>query len=190
MQNQKTRGNSAGTLSLLPSKPSVLPPSFSSRSSAKPSSDQPARILRIPARRCRSFALQSLRCVSSEEGKGCAIGQTRFKVSMKALSLWAFMLVYEIRSNRTETKNPCLLNQWRQGSFFTSAAAAASGLSPPDISFDAFNLWASKRESVIRSNRTETKNPCLLNQWRQGFVFASAAAAGSRHSRQRGSNRG
>ena len=32
---------------------------------------------------------------SSEEGKGYAIGQTRFKVSMKALNLWAFMRVYD-----------------------------------------------------------------------------------------------
>ena len=67
---------------------------YSSRSSAKPSSDQPARILRIPARRrqtrwfagrlisrlptaqskiearhrrCRSFALQSLRCVNGQK---------------------------------------------------------------------------------------------------------------------------
>ena len=32
---------------------------------------------------------------SSEEGKGYAIGQTRFKVSMKVLNLWAFMRVYD-----------------------------------------------------------------------------------------------
>ena len=44
-----------------------LPGIYSSRSSAKPSSDQPARILRIPARRCRSFALQSLRCVNGQK---------------------------------------------------------------------------------------------------------------------------
>ena len=32
---------------------------------------------------------------SSEEGKGYAIGQTHFKVSLKALNLWAFMRVYD-----------------------------------------------------------------------------------------------
>ena len=56
--------------SLLSSKPTVLPPSFSSRATACSKRDQPARILRIPARRCRIPAKPGLRCVSSEEGKG------------------------------------------------------------------------------------------------------------------------
>ena len=62
--------------------------------------------------------------------------------------------------------------------FATFLIRGRQGTRPPDISFDAFDLWVSKRESAIHPNRTETKNPCLLNQWRQGFVFASAAATG------------
>ena len=46
------------------------------------------------------------------------------------------------------------------------------------ISFDALNLWASKRESEISSNRTETQNPCPLNLWGHGFVFYNTAVAG------------
>ncbi len=39
------------------------------------------------------------------------------------------------------------------------------------VSFDALNLWASKRGLELRSNRIETKNSCLLNLWRQEFVI-------------------
>ncbi|MDO4371472.1 MAG: hypothetical protein Q4D43_09125, partial [Clostridia bacterium] len=52
------------------------------------------------------------------------------------------------------------------------------------VSFDALNLWASKRESELRPNRIETQNPRPLNLWGRGFVFYNAAAAGSRHCRQ------
>ena len=52
---------------------------------------------------------------------------------------------------------------------------------PDDVSFDALNLWASKREFVISQNRTETQNPRPLNLWGRGFVLPSAAAAGCGH---------
>ena len=63
------------------------------------------------------------------------------------------------------------------------------------MSFDALNLWASKRGFEINWNRIETKNSCLSNLWRQEFVFYNAAAdgikrpafAGSGHCPQRGS---
>ena len=109
--------------SLLPSKPAVLPPSFSSRGLFT-ARDQPARILWIPARCCRSFALQSLRCVSSEEAKG--YGK---EVSMKALNLWAFMRGFEVYDNRIGTKKPCPLNLWGHG--FVVFIAAAVGVKRP-----------------------------------------------------------
>ena len=49
------------------------------------------------------------------------------------------------------------------------------------VSFDALNLWASKREFVTAPNRKETKNPCPLNLWGHGFVFINTVVAGSRH---------
>ena len=45
------------------------------------------------------------------------------------------------------------------------------------VSFDALNLWASKRELEISQNRIETKNSCLLNLWRQEFVIYNTAVA-------------
>ena len=45
------------------------------------------------------------------------------------------------------------------------------------MSFDALNLWASKRELEISQNRIETKNSCLLNLWRQEFVIYNTAVA-------------
>ena len=50
------------------------------------------------------------------------------------------------------------------------------------VSFDALNLWASKRGFEINWNRIETKNSCVSNLWRQEFVIYNAAAAGSGHS--------
>ena len=48
------------------------------------------------------------------------------------------------------------------------------------VSFDALNLWASKREPVISPNRIEPQNSCPLNLWGHEFVFPCAAAAGCR----------
>ena len=56
-----------------------------------------------------------------------------------------------------------------------------------NISFDALNLWASKRGLEVSNNRIGTKNACRLNLWRQAFVFYNTAVAGSRHSRHAGS---
>ena len=49
-----------------------------------------------------------------------------------------------------------------------------------NISIEVFNQWTSMRGFEVRNNRTETKNSCLLNLWRQEFVLSSAAAAGCR----------
>ena len=50
------------------------------------------------------------------------------------------------------------------------------------ISMKALNLWAFMRGFVVRSNRTETQNPCPLSLWGHGFVFYNTAVAGSGHS--------
>ena len=49
------------------------------------------------------------------------------------------------------------------------------------ISFDAFNLWASKRESELRLNRIGTQKPCPLNLWGHGFVIYNTVVAGVKH---------
>ena len=49
------------------------------------------------------------------------------------------------------------------------------------VSFDALNLWASKRGFIESMNRIETQNPRPLNLWGRGFVIYSAVAAGSGH---------
>ena len=50
------------------------------------------------------------------------------------------------------------------------------------ISMEALNLWAFMRGFAVRSNRTETQNPCPLSLWGHGFVFYNTAVAGSGHS--------
>ena len=45
------------------------------------------------------------------------------------------------------------------------------------ISFDALNLWASKREFGKTHIRIETQNSCLLNLWRQESVISFTAVA-------------
>ena len=106
-------------------------------------------------------------------------------ISFDAFDLWASKRESAISSNRIETKNPCLLNQWRQGFVFASAAAAGRGYRPPDMSFEILNQWISKRGLEISLNRIETQNPCPLNLWGHGFVFINTAVAGSRHCRHK-----
>ena len=48
------------------------------------------------------------------------------------------------------------------------------------VSFDALNLWASKRGFEISQNRIETQNPCLSNLWGHGFVIQNTVVAGCR----------
>ncbi len=48
------------------------------------------------------------------------------------------------------------------------------------VSFDALNLWASKRGFKISQNRIEIKNPRPLNLWGRGFVIQNTAVAGCR----------
>ena len=45
------------------------------------------------------------------------------------------------------------------------------------VSFDALNLWASKREFEISPNRIETQNSRLLNLWGREFVISFTAVA-------------
>ena len=42
---------------------------------------------------------------------------------------------------------------------------------------EALNLRAFMRGFVVRSNRTETQNPCPLNLWGHGFVISFTAVA-------------
>ena len=70
--------------------------------------------------------------------------------------------------------NPCLLLMRK-----VSARHVALTKGENYVSFDALNLWASKREFVTAPNRKETKNPCSLNLWGHGFVFINTAVAGS-----------
>ena len=58
------------------------------------------------------------------------------------------------------------------------------------VSFDALNLWASKRGLAISQNRIETQNPRPLNLWGRGFVIYSTAVAGCRLSLPAGGGRG
>ena len=105
-----------------------MPAPLSSRSSAKPSCDQPVRILRIPAPRCRNPAQQGLRCDSSEGAE--RVTTVVCDMSFEILNLWISKRGFEISLNRIEAKNSCRLNLWRQEFVLLSAVAAGGGHSP------------------------------------------------------------
>ena len=66
---RRTSRNTEDTLSLLPSKPAVLPPSFSSRASACSKRDQPPEILWISTARCRNpLRGSSVRIIRGRQG--------------------------------------------------------------------------------------------------------------------------
>ena len=75
-------------------------------------------------------------------------------MSMKALNLWAFMRGFEVRNNRTETKNSCLLNLWRQEFVLFSTAVTGRGHCP-------LSIWWCTWRIPSRSCRTWSA-PCTM----------------------------